>query len=179
MSTNPIIISNIAAIQDGLIVLHSIDVDHYRYIDQPAFSSSVGSHFRHVIEHYRCFLSQLEKQEICYDDRQREVCLEADLHEAVKAFKELEAQFEQLNSNVVNQTCVLRDGISDKLVPTTVARELLFLQAHTVHHYAIIGAMLKKQGITLHKSFGVATATLVHEKALQNIAHEGKKICAQ
>lgn len=183
MSISPIIISNLSAIQDGLKVLRSIDVEHYQYVDSPTFTSSVGAHFRHVIEHYRCFLKCSEKQGICYDARQREVNLEVDLDLAVVAFEELEARFKSLENSIIEQSYILHDGISDKPVQTNAARELLFLQSHTIHHYALIGVMLKKRNIVVDKSFGVATATLVHEGIHEGIsdktAHKGEHICAQ
>ena len=179
MSTNSVIESNLSAVQEGLKVLRSIDAEHYQYIDKPAFSSSVGSHFRHVIEHYRCFLNQLSGKEICYDARERDACLEVDLVLAIDAFEELEKRLQNLDSSFFEKPYVLQDGISDKPVTTSVARELLFLQSHTVHHYAVIGAMLRKLNIEIDKDFGVATATLVHERMQSEVASEEQKICAQ
>jgi hypothetical protein len=48
-----------------------------------------------------------------------------------------------------------------------VARELQFLQSHTVHHYAVIHLMLLQQGIRPDPEFGVAPSTLRHEAFLE------------
>ena len=48
--------------------------------------------------------------------------------------------------------------------PSSVARELQFLVSHTVHHYAVIAAMLRPQGIEPGVDFGVAPSTLKYEQ---------------
>jgi hypothetical protein len=47
---------------------------------------------------------------------------------------------------------------------TSVGRELQFLVSHTVHHYAVIAAMLRPQGVEPGADFGVAPSTLVYEQ---------------
>lgn len=178
MSSNPIIISNLLAVQDGLKVLHNIDNQHYQYVDKPAFSSTIGSHFRHIIEHYHCFLQAAPDNALCYDSRKRDASLEESREAAIVALLEVEKSFKQMRNDVIDCVYELHDGISDKPIHSNGARELLFLQSHTVHHYAFIGAMLKKQNIQVEPHFGVATATLVHEQKDQ-IIDEEKQICAR
>ena len=45
---------------------------------------------------------------------------------------------------------------------STVYRELQFLVSHTIHHYAIIGTILRSRGFEPGMDFGVAPSTLRH-----------------
>ncbi len=45
---------------------------------------------------------------------------------------------------------------------SSVGRELRFLASHTVHHYALIAALLRQRGVDPGESFGVAPATAAH-----------------
>ena len=51
---------------------------------------------------------------------------------------------------------------------STLGRELQFLVSHTVHHFAIIGAICHRMDIELAPTFGIAPSTLKHRKALAN-----------
>ena len=54
---------------------------------------------------------------------------------------------------------------------TSVVRELQFLASHTVHHYAVIAAMLRPQGVEPGDDFGVAPSTLQYERENAACAH--------
>ena len=45
---------------------------------------------------------------------------------------------------------------------SSVERELQFLSAHTVHHYALISYVLTERGIKVPAGFGLAPSTLQH-----------------
>ena len=49
---------------------------------------------------------------------------------------------------------------------TTVARELEFLQSHTVHHLSIIVLKRAHAGIKVDENFGVADSTLKYRKQI-------------
>ena len=48
---------------------------------------------------------------------------------------------------------------------SSINRELQYLVAHTVHHYALIGFILRLQGIVPPEDFGIAPSTLQHFQA--------------
>ena len=47
---------------------------------------------------------------------------------------------------------------------SNVKRELQYLQAHTIHHYAIISMIMRVQGIETDREFGVAPSTLSYRQ---------------
>ena len=47
---------------------------------------------------------------------------------------------------------------------STVARELQFLVSHTIHHHALIAAILRLESHTPAEGFGIAPSTLKYER---------------
>lgn len=156
--------ANVSALEEGLALLKLLLPSQYTLGFKPAFHSTIGAHFRHVLEHYRCFIDQLSSNEICYDKRQRDQDLEVDFAYAENTIKVLINDLKGLLNIDLNRSCVLTDQQATEAVNTTVYRELLFLQSHTMHHYAIIGAMTRSFGATPAEDFGVAIATRFHQQ---------------
>lgn len=163
--------SNTKALDEGLELLATIEQAHFTRSFKPAFESTIGAHFRHVLEHYRCFINQQAHAQFCYDKRERDQRLEVELNYAVKEIHELRSAITNLNDKVfeleytiVDQQLASSNGDQTTSIPTTLQRELLFLQSHTVHHYAMIGAMVRLLGMPTESNFGVAFATRKHEQ---------------
>ena len=51
-------------------------------------------------------------------------------------------------------------------LPSSLARELQFLQSHAIHHQAVIAAAAQAAGWALPADFGMAPATLAQERSL-------------
>jgi len=81
--------SNIEALKEGADLLRLLKGGQYKKEFKPAFQSTIGAHFRHILEHYRCLLSQLEAGVFCYDLRQRDQLLECDSDYAATTIEEL------------------------------------------------------------------------------------------
>jgi len=157
--------ANIKALQEGAELLALLEADQYTQGFKPAFQSTIGAHFRHVLEHYRCFLGQMTSRKFCYDDRDRDQLLECDRVYASTTIVDLIDQLTELDSDLFDQDYSIEDQQVAGRVKTTLHRELLFLQSHTVHHYAIIGAMTRAFGKRPDEDFGVAIATREHHKS--------------
>jgi len=133
---------------------------------QPHSSSSVGDHVRHVIEHYQRFLIGHREGEINYDARQRDERISEDrnfacsvIEQVVQGLKEMSPSDEAIKVKMA----VSADGTRDvPLTDSSVNRELQYLQAHTIHHYALIALLLKVQGEDPPSDFGFAPSTLQH-----------------
>jgi len=176
--------ANIDALSEGQELLSQLSPEQYTQGYKPAFSSTIGAHFRHVLEHYRCFLSHIESGEICYDSRERDQLLEVDHEYALCTISELSAALEKFNlmDPNMNSACEVRDMQSTKAVTSTLERELLFLQSHSVHHYAMIAAMCRLLGVVPEEDFGVAIATKAHQqqcKSVNTLHLKGDATCAQ
>ena len=117
--------------------------------------------------------------EICYDSRERDQSLESDHGYALSTINDLCAALDKLKGQLdINSSCEVKDMQTPVPVTSTLERELLFLQAHSTHHYAIIAAMCRMLGACPAEDFGVAIATRDHQTKSAT-APNGESSCAQ
>lgn len=128
-----------------------------------------GSHLRHVLEFYECFLGGLDSLYIDYDARRRDLDLE---RSRVAALKRIASLIERLSMDPRLRT----DGVlfvrmedapedlEDAHLMTSIGRELLALSSHTIHHFALIGMTLRALEVAVPTDFGVAPSTLRHRQ---------------
>lgn len=171
MSTSQLASSNIDSLQTAANLLATLPGDMYTTIVKPYFESSIGKHVRHIIDHYLCFQRDLSSATINYDNRHRDTRLELDKAHALQTIEQIQAFLAQLTGAekqplevVMCQDVSLPEG---EQTASSLARELLFLQGHTLHHFALIGVMLKVNGLSVDNDFGVAPSTLVHEQVVK------------
>ncbi len=171
--------ANIQGLQEGREMLAALSSEQFTQGYKPAFASTIGAHYRHVFEHYRCYLKHLPSGEICYDSRERDQLLETDHDYAIRTIDELCIALKELKGQLdMNLACEVRDMQSEIPVTSTLERELLFLQSHSTHHYAIIAAMCRALGAQPAEDFGVAIATREHnQQAATTVV--GDASCAQ
>lgn len=162
MTSQSLIDANIHALKEGAELLLILDSEQYGSGLKPAFQATIGAHYRHVIEHYRCLFGQVAEAVFCYDKRERDEELESDREYALRSIADIIGQLEAINSEAFDQHYHIVDHQLAAPLQTTLQRELLFLQSHTVHHYAIIAAMARGLGKQTMPDFGVAIATIKH-----------------
>ena len=86
---------------------------------------------------------------------------------------------DKIEDQAFSESYTFVDEQSVEPIATNLQRELLFLQSHTVHHYAIIGAMTRAFGNQPDNEFGVAIATRTHQKTLSDNITGEPSTCAQ
>lgn len=134
------------------------------------YASHIGPHLRHVIEHYEAFTQQVASLSVDYDSRARDRAPERDPAVARERLVSLQAQLKALDlSNITEPLAVhLRGGLGGEhnfVSFSSLARELLFVASHAVHHFALIQLHCKAQGIALGDDFGKAPATVRHARS--------------
>lgn len=150
-------------------------------LDQHRFSTSpqgmvphrASSHLRHIIEFYECFLDGLEPTHIDYDARRRDVTLESSIAVAADRICRIIARLEA-------ETLLRYDGVlfvrmedaagfdlADPFLMSSVARELMTLSSHTIHHFALIAMTVRAHGVVVDPDFGVAPSTLRYREQKQ------------
>ena len=154
-------------LEQGIELLERLDAEVYRTPTRPGWAS-VGSQFRHVLDHYRAFVDGRESGRIDYDARQRDRRIEADPTEAAAQARAMMIQLELIHVEDGNRPLAVQmDTGGDLRVPdwrpSSVGRELQFLVSHTVHHYALIKLLLEDVGISAGADFGVAPSSLAYE----------------
>jgi len=142
----------------------------------PIAMSPVGGHLRHCLEFYECFLDGLPLSRVDYDARIRDPAVETDRGRALAMLRRLAARLaEAVDAAQDRPLWVAMDrGAGEQgeaaWSRSTVKRELQFLRSHTVHHYALISAVVQLLGLEVPADFGVAPATLEHRRLLAETA---------
>ena len=161
---------SVAFLKQGAVLIRRLDDVQFTRTPGGRFRGGVGSQFRHCIDFYECFLAGVEGNgEVDYSARRREGALETDREAAAQRFESLAERLSAIDPNSLERTLRVRaeqpvDGIPE-WCGSTLHRELQFLVSHTVHHYALIVALLSRLGYELAEDladFGVAPSTLKH-----------------
>lgn len=123
--------------------------------------SSVGAHFRHNLDFVTNFLRGLKTGKFDYNARERNLRVETERAFAALRFRQAVFELENLvPAELAKKILVRSETIEDLWCESSPARELEFLQSHTIHHYALISTKLKSLGFAVPKDFGVAPSTL-------------------
>jgi uncharacterized damage-inducible protein DinB len=157
---------NLRVLRQAVAVLQRMDDATYRSGGAFPGVSPVGVHFRHVFDHYRAFLSGLAEEAIDYDARNRQVPLETDRRLAIATALGFLTDLERIPASLADRPMrvtvrsVAGEDESPDWSQSSLKRELQFLVSHTVHHYALIGELLRRSGFDPGAEFGVAPSTL-------------------
>ncbi|MBS1795794.1 MAG: hypothetical protein JSS81_18210 [Acidobacteria bacterium] len=162
----------VAVLRQGVELLEKLDDGLYAKAGGPE-NSSVGGHFRHNLDFVTNFLDGLEKGKIDYAARERDPRVENDRACAAARFRAAIDRLENLGETVFDAKIVVRSETNPALwCDSSAARELEFLQSHTIHHYALIRFKLAAEGFQTPPEFGVAPSTLEYWKGLEDRAGE-------
>jgi hypothetical protein len=166
---NAALVQNIDLLRQGITLLRKIDDDVYSAA-RPDHETSyrVGPHLRHCIDAYGCLLDGLEDCSINYDGRRRDPRLESERAAGLEALERLVEGLGRLA--VIDSDLELTVRVDtpagargpEASSRSTLHRELQFLVGHTVHHFALIGMILRQHGFDPGREFGVAPSTLAH-----------------
>jgi len=175
--------SVIEVLNEGETLLAEIENDDYIRKLPAVFNATIGGHYRHCLDHFRCLLESTTADDLNYDHRERGTLVESDRFAALNATRELRAAYQRLPaaclSRNIRVTCKTSYATNDsQTAASTPAREIMYVVAHAVHHYALIGIMGGMLGLKMPVGFGVAPSTLKFRsglaKALVGSSHSGR-----
>ncbi|MCC7013238.1 MAG: DinB family protein [Planctomycetes bacterium] len=174
-SIDQLVAGNLAFLSQGHELIRRLADELYSAPPPGGLRGGIGAHFRHVLDHYECFLAGWREARIDYDRRERDPRTETERPYALDKIASLRDAFECLLGADPERAL---DVVVDCGEPgerfesrSTLARELQFLVSHTVHHYAVIALILRARGVEPGAEFGVAPSTLKYE--------QGTKACAR
>lgn len=168
MSISTYIQANATSVDFLINALSDMSSQDYQFIAKPAFQSSIGAHYRHIIEHYQCFFFQFDGKEVInYDARKRNIQIETDINYALQQFRLIRDRLATFDCDDKREVLVA-DEHCDYQMRSSLSRELMFLIGHSEHHSAMIAAMLRLSGKVVDTQFGVANATINHQHEAQN-----------
>ncbi len=138
--------------------------------NQARYGEGIGPHLRHVLEHYEELLDGLGRRVLEYDRRRRDRRVEQDTPFARTRFCSVIERLEALedappaSDEVAVMLCGGLEGEECFVAKSSLARELLFVASHAVHHYAILKPLLAQRGYPVDADFGKAPATIHFER---------------
>ena len=128
---------------------------------ESVFSSTIGQHLRHCIEHYdELLLAHTECRDVNYETRPRDLLLETNPAEALRRLSATTTALGALGTTP-SSLKILDTGCSCPS-ESSIERELQYLVSHTVHHFAIIAIIAKHFDVAVPENFGVAPSTIKH-----------------
>lgn len=162
--------SQLIVLEQAQTYLKSANSIQYTNIIKPYFMSSAGAHMRHILDHYQSIIIGLDNGIINYDSRNRGGDIELNPDAAFIKIEQIKMFLLSLSGEQMNQSMKLSTeiSISEKkvqIVATTLARELVFVSSHAIHHFAMIAQIAKAQQQTIPEYFGVAPATATFMRA--------------
>jgi hypothetical protein len=152
-------------------------MDDETYVSAGADEGSpVGTHFRHIFDHYQLLLEGLVSGRIDYDARRRDPRLERERGQAIDVALGIRNQLNRLRADQGSHPLqVSLRSLAEENEPdwsgSTVRRELQFLVSHTVHHCALIKQILRQYGFDAGVEFGLAPSTKSHLQRQTACAH--------
>ena len=178
--------SVIEVLNQGEALLAEIENDNYVRKFPAAFNASIGGHYRHCLDHFCSLLdaASASADDLNYDHRERGTLVEKDRFAALNATRALRKGYQRLPVDclehaleVTCQTSYTESG--SQVSHSTVGREIMYVVAHAVHHYALIGIMGGLIGLKMPPGFGVAPSTLKHQESVAaDVNHDPRSLAS-
>ena len=145
-------------------LLQVISKDDYNQKPDVLFGASIGQHVRHILEFYYLLISGSFEGKISYDKRKRDTSLETIPQSALDKINKLidDINFIDNDEIIRFEADYSKTGQNNKLIVSSVGRELAYCIEHSIHHQAIIKAGLIALGLKsiISEDFGVAYSTI-------------------
>ena len=157
---------NIAWLRQAEALLDRISDAVYTTSPNGLASHKAGSHLRHILEFYECFLAGLVGGHIDYDARKRDLSVETSPTAAQKRIGSLihrlktEPALRSDSSVRVRIEDSAESRLREPFLVSSVGRELQVLSSHTIHHFALMAITLRALGVCVDPDFGMAPSTL-------------------
>lgn len=156
---------NHVLIDQALDLISAMPPSVYKRSCAEVFSSSIGQHMRHCIEHYdELLMANAVERVVAYQARPRNVEVETHSSVAVSRLRFIRNQLERIGTE--NRPLEVSDGGLQAPLMSCLFRELEFLISHTVHHFALIAVIANKFQINVPDNFGIALSTLQHRGSI-------------
>jgi uncharacterized damage-inducible protein DinB len=162
-------LEQIIAIVDALHTLPKTRLDNL-YTEQ-----NIGKHIRHISDHFYAVKHGIISDMINYNERNRGTNIETDSISAVNQLNELIGWLDginnQYNDESIHQEVMIYSEVDclqtlSMKFKSSLARELLYLINHTIHHAAHIGLICQRNGIEIPLNTGMAPCTMTYLRAV-------------
>lgn len=146
--------------------------EHYEMVAAPHFSSSAGAHMRHILDHYLALKEGLCVGVVNYNKRNRHASFESCPKAALNVWQDIEEWLSTIDLQQADKPLVVICETSvyqtqNTQTDSTLARELVFVSSHAIHHFSLLTVMSSILGIQTESQFGIApsTASYIRQQA--------------
>lgn len=155
---------NIQKLADIKALLEKLPDELYVRKKEVLSGSTIGQHFRHILEFYVCLKKGSDTGIVCYDARERNTQIETDRLYASGVIEDIKHFLYTLspNCNVMLMANYSVNNDEQTEITSSLYRELAYALDHTVHHLAIVKIALseEKESVLLDENLGVAPSTI-------------------
>ncbi len=158
--------TNVTWLQQARAIVEKISDEAFTSSPRDFAPHRVGSHLRHILEFYECFLNGVESSHIDYDARKRDESVERSRTAAGERILAIIQRLQNTPALRGDASVFVRmedteaGKFQDPFLYSSVSRELQTLSSHTIHHFALIAITLRLHGWQVDPDFGVAPSTL-------------------
>lgn len=161
--------SQLEIIEQAKRFLNCLTEEQYTCVVKPYFSSSAGTHMRHILDHYLALMHR-EGNTVNYNIRHRFSDVENSITEAKAQLDTISIWLGALDENILNMPVEVISEVSvseqqDFAGLSTFGRELVFVSSHAVHHYFTLKLIAKMQDIVIDADLGLAPATASFQRS--------------
>jgi hypothetical protein len=165
----------VEVLRQGESLLDSLGDEDYTRKLPAVFSSTIGGHYRHCLDHFQSLLDGLDADEVNYDHRKRDSRIENDRSFALLETRRILSACQSIPETFLGCPINVRSKVNYEidaapLIASTVGREFMYAVAHAIHHYALIAVMCELMKMPLPAGFGVAPSTLKYHAEQPNAA---------
>lgn len=152
----------LAVVQQINLVLEQMEPHEYRQQLTEFEGSTLGQHFRHILEFFQCLEQGIHQGTIDYAARERNLLYEDNPRLTAAAFSAFADALSLFRSSDAVDIRAEFGGQERPSYTSTVGRELMFVYDHAIHHLAIIKIGLRCQfpHIRSDKDLGVSPSTI-------------------
>lgn len=143
-------------------VLEQLEPHEYRQQLTEFEGSTLGQHFRHILEFFQCLEQGIHSGSIDYAGRERNLLYEDNPRLTAAAFSSFADALAVFHASDTVDIRAEFGGQERPSYSSTVGRELMFVYDHAIHHLAIIKIGLRCQfpHIRSDKDLGVSPSTI-------------------
>jgi len=138
---------------------------------------NIGKHIRHITDNFLALIHGINTGVIDYNRRNRGTKIETSIDAALTDLQQLISWLKNYESSTKGEEIHKAIKIFSEIdclhtinqeFNSTIARELLYMINHTIHHAAHIGLIAKNQGIEIPLNTGIAPCTMTFLRAHNN-----------
>ncbi|CED72412.1 hypothetical protein ACU5DF_20490 [Aliivibrio wodanis] len=161
---SPVISGCIDELQQGLQLLNNISDRDYTHLASPYVDSSIGEHFRHILDLFYAIRTAQDEEAINYNNRRRGHLIETNKELAIKELNSiiqwlnlLPQQYLTRSISLITEVCPY--VTQSHAMKSSIEREITFASLHASHHYALMKVITRLLNINTISTFGYAPTT--------------------